>query len=328
METSEEQMSARTKITCQKCGRTIHTRQSANVTRCPVARGGCGATVYAPARPVRSLAVVSCLHCPAVWETRSKAGNMVRCPDCRKPRRVPAGIRSQPVDYYQAPPPPRRRAPRSSPPPRSVWSPPPAPPPPAPSMARPAPTWEPEDEWEPQAPERPPVAPRRRPAAPARTFTRPTGPLGLAAVLGAALGVKLPAPSPAPATVQSSPARSAVDLRQLPAVAPAVDHVPSRNEEKDQRRRQSVTALVTSLGGPFRVAYDSPLGTCECMNVSLPRESQRCKATASRAVVFGNTFTLDVAAYVCADHAGPLAAMAQRSDQVAVEIRNLGRIGR
>lgn len=254
MMNASESLPARIKVTCPDCGRQITTGQSSgNNTRCPTQRGGCGARVYVPAGQTRPAVTLSCLHCQAVFDTRAKAGNVVRCRNCKKPRRVPAGIRSQPVDYYPEPPPPRRRAPRSSPPPRSVWSPPPA----VPAATAPA-----------------------RTTTPAR---RPT-----------------PGPTLVPGRV-----------------------IPSRDQEKDRRRRDSVTALVTSLGGRFRVAYDTPNGMCEGMDCEQPRESQRCRGIASRAVVFSSSMTLEVAAHACPAHAVALAAMADRSDQVSARIFHL-----
>lgn len=180
------------KIPCHECGYVITTRQSGNTTRCPAERGGCGALVYVPVRPVLSRVTLSCHHCPTTWETRARAGNVIRCPGCGRPRRVPAAIRRKPVNYQPSAPTPQPRRQRS-------------PQPPAPRK----PVEKPKTPARPSPP--PPAFRRANPAAPPR---RP-----------APRPAPAPAPAPAPSPWRPAPAPAAA---RRPAPASPRRMVPAR----------------------------------------------------------------------------------------------------
>lgn len=273
MNNNSESLPARVKVVCPKCGRTITTGQSGNSTRCPISRGGCGTTVYVPAGQTRPPVTLICRHCRSLWDTRAAAGNMVRCPSCKAPRRVPAAIRKEP-EYAPAPErrPHRPAAPRSTPRPAPAPTPVRRPAPaatPVPTLAgllrgltRPAPTTRRPPDPAPAPSEWPPPAPPYRPAPP--------------------VGRGIPTPG---------------------RVAPAPP-----DSSRDRRRRDSAGQLVTSMGGALRLAYDTPHGMCEVMDVSQPRDRQRCRGVASRGVVFWSQLSQEVTAYACPAHAVTLAA--------------------
>jgi hypothetical protein len=69
-----------------------------------------------------------------------------------------------------------------------------------------------------------------------------------------------------------------------------------------------VSQLVTSMGAVLRIAWDTPAGMCEVMDVSQLPERQRCRGVASRGVVFWSQLSQEVTAYACPAHAVALAA--------------------
>lgn len=301
MDSRSEQLPARITVVCPECGRNITTGQSGNNTRCPTARGGCGARVYVPAGQTRPPVTLLCQHCRSVWDTRGAAGNMVRCPKCKAPRRVPAAIRAEP-QWAPAPQPSRRRTAETRPrrpaaapapaPRRSAWS------TPTPIVPRPTgPTLASILQGLTRDATTPPATRRAAPSAPAEPSPSAW-------------------PAPAPPYRPAPPARTAAARPGRVTPAPA-------DSFREHHRRDSVTQLVTSMGGPLRIAYDTPHGMCEVMDVSQPRDRQRCRGVASRAVAFWSQLSQDVNAYACPAHAVALAAATEPHPAISATVVGL-----
>ncbi|MCW5254724.1 hypothetical protein [Streptomyces sp. SHP 1-2] len=122
-------------------------------------------------------------------------------------------------------------------------------------------------------------------------------------------------PRPQPAVrVGSHPAPAA------PSAPAAVD--PSTLPEREQRRRNDVCQISTSLCASLRVWYNQPPGRCEALDTTKHREAQRCPAPVTHAVRFHRDVTA-ADAYTCAQHAAPLAATADGSPYITAEIHRL-----
>ncbi|MFI6899272.1 hypothetical protein ACIBM4_34715 [Streptomyces sp. NPDC050256] len=212
----------------------------------------------------------------------------IRCPECGTGQRVPHRTH----DNTGAVPQSRRPAPR----PRTASN-------------RPAPAWEPEpdpeDEWEPESQE------------PALG--------GLAAILAAIQGHARPLPTPAaPRAARPAVPNPPAPIPAAPvAVATGVQPIdPQQLPEKERRRRDDVCQMSRSLSAPLMVWYNQPIGLCEAMDTTLPRDRQRCPATATHAVRFHRDVT-EVHAFTCPAHTHPLAATADDSPYISTTIHKV-----
>ncbi|MFG2858592.1 hypothetical protein ACGFZ9_50085 [Streptomyces mirabilis] len=89
-----------------------------------------------------------------------------------------------------------------------------------------------------------------------------------------------------------------VDVEQLPI--------------KERGRRDRMSQILRSLSNPLMAWYNQPIGLCEAQDTTLPRDRQRCPATATHAVRFHQDVT-EVDVYTCPAHARPMAATADRA---------------
>ncbi|WP_318206195.1 hypothetical protein [Streptomyces sp. SCL15-4] len=189
---------------------------------------------------------------------------------------------------------------------------------------------DPDDEPEPDEPERPSLAAwMRNGGRDELTRALPPGSArgGLAGLL-AALGGR-PAAMPAPARRAAAPRPARPLVPNPPAVLPspptaaagaAVQPIdPQTLPEREQRRRDTVGQIVRSLGTSLLVWYNQPPGRCEALDTGQTSERQRCPGTATHAVRFRRDVT-EVDAYACPAHARPLAATADRAQYITATI--------
>lgn len=312
---------AHVQVVCRECGTAYRTQVRGGNTRCreascrasryvrvdqewegPVPAALAGAASRA-ARVAGRLPVWCACACGHEWQSRAEDRMPIRCPACRASLRVPwrtgANTGPTPRGYVPAPAP----APRSTPYRR----------------ARPV-DLEPE-EWEEDPEEEVPGGSLadalrslsgmfRVPTLPTLAPVRPV-PAPMAASRSAQAGIGFSS-RPVTAPRPSTPRR--------PAPAPITPAAQARNEERDRKRRDNVCSLVRSLSGPLQVWYDTPAGRCEVLDTGLPRERQRCRGMASRAVMFVGPFAGEVEAYSCPAHAEPLAALANSAPGIFAQV--------
>ncbi|MFI7143155.1 hypothetical protein ACIBQ5_37360 [Streptomyces massasporeus] len=272
-----------------------------------------GAASRAVQVATRAAVWVEC-RCGHAWQSRARDRMTIRCPECgtgqRVPYRTPENTGPSPERYLPPPPPPRT------------------------ARVRPAPVWEPdhdpEDEWESDEPERPSLAAWMRNGGRdelVRAFPPGSAPGGLAGTLAALGGLAPAAPAPARRAAAPRPARPARPAApNPPAVLPtapagaAVQPIdPQTLPEREQRRRDDVCQLARSLGASLIVWYNQPPGHCEALDMTQPRDRQRCPGTVTHAVRFRRDVT-EADAYTCAAHARPLAAIADRAQYVSTAV--------
>ncbi|MCX4429454.1 hypothetical protein [Streptomyces mirabilis] len=255
--------------------------------------GAASRAVQAASRPA---VWVDC-RCGHEWQSRAKDRMTIRCPECGTGQRVPYRTHAN-----TGPSPERYRPPA---PPRAA------------SVRRPATVWEPDDEWE--APE------PARPSLPA--WPRSGG--GLAGIL-AAFATRTPAaPAPARRSAAPPPARPArpavpnppAPLPALPAGAlvQPVDVPALGAREENRRTRACQMVRSVSVRGPLLLWYDQPIGLCEALDTTQPKDRQRCPGAATHAVRFRQDST-EADAYTCPAHARPLAALADHAVYVTAAI--------
>ncbi|MET7575575.1 hypothetical protein ABZT04_45125 [Streptomyces sp. NPDC005492] len=225
----------------------------------------------------------------------------IRCPECGTGQRVPyrthANTGPSP-EGYRPPAPPR-----------------------AASVRRPATVWEPDDnpddEWEAPEPQRPSLP----------DWTRSGG--GLAGILAAFTARTPAAPAPARRSAAPRPARPArpavpnppAPLPALPAGAlvQPVDVPALGAREENRRTRACQMVRSVSVRGPLLLWYDQPIGLCEALDTTQPKDRQRCPGAATHAVRFRQDST-EADAYTCPAHARPLAALADHAVYVTAAI--------
>lgn len=225
----------------------------------------------------------------------------IRCPECGTGQRVPyrthANTGPSPEGYRPAPALPRV------------------------GRSRPAPAWEPdeepEDEWEPDEPQRPSLPAWPRPGVSSG---------GLAGILAALAGQAPAAPAAVRPVAAPRPARPAAPTRPAPLptlpagpIVQPVD-VPALGLREENRRTRACQ-MVRSLSprGALLLWYDQPTGLCEALDATQPRERQRCPGTATHVVRFRQDST-EADAFTCPAHARPLAALTDRSPYVTAAI--------
>lgn len=82
-----------TYVNCTGCGRRIRSRLSGERTRCTE----CGGRPYVPVGAVRDRVWLTChgaKGCGHVWSSTAAERNVVKCPECRNPTRVPVNARA------------------------------------------------------------------------------------------------------------------------------------------------------------------------------------------------------------------------------------------
>lgn len=170
--------SENTEITCGGCGITYETRIRGNTSR-----HACGHEQYVwknPADAEKPAQEITCAGCGKTWESRAKTGVTIRCPHCKKTRKMPAISLTAPAEPRTAAPAPMPAPVRPLPvvarPTSEPVRPPKVNPPPAPVPVRPTPTVAP---------------PTVRQPAPAPALPIGTGP-GMALAIGALFGAVFP----------------------------------------------------------------------------------------------------------------------------------------
>lgn len=284
-------------IVCRKCGTPYRTTVRASNTRCrkcrtsryvrkdqqwegPPSEHG-AAESRAEQANRRAPVWCRCPQCEHEWQSRARDHVTLRCPECRNPVRVP-----------------RRRWENTQSTPRArlhYYSPEPVEPP-APAPARPA---------------------------PAPYIGQGPTPGGLFAGLLSLLGQRPIGPLVEPeAPPAPAPARSARPRPARPAAPRPADTAPPapRTADRETQRRDSIASLVRSLGGPVLVDYNAPSGRCEALDTRLPREQQRCPASASRRVDYRTTLHGHTHAFACPQHARDFADAAAPHDAVNVVV--------
>lgn len=325
-----EELPAAVTVVCDVCGRPVTTRLSGNTTRCPKRAGGCGAPITVPTGSTRPPVAVDCYACGHRWNTRAREGGTVRCPECSHPRRIPTGCRDRidpgaPRVYREQPterPAPARPSPREDG--RGFLATlgdllrPPAAPPgqmigclhcparwrttAAPGNAVRCPKCR-RMRRIPTGPARPAPAPRKAPAAPAPRRA-PAAPIPTFPAL--ALPVRA-APTPAAPT----------------GTAPGpIDPGTLTRAETDRRDRVCQVVRSLSAGVGLLVWYNRPPGYCEALDTTQLPDAQCCPQRAAVAVRFVQGAT-DTHAYACRAHAGPLAALANRSEHITATVHPL-----
>lgn len=283
-------------VVCRSCGNAFRTTVRGGNTRCRQ----CGTSRYVrtaqewegpadtmPAAADRAAAVnrlapvwVAC-RCGHDWQSRARDHVTIRCPSCRTACRVPrrrwentqAQPRAIPPTFAASPPPPARR----------------------------------------REPDRPP-------APPAPRFTAPAAPVaggGLLELLRslAASGPRRPAspsPTPPPLVRSAAPRRPAPPSPAPAAAGPngtVLAHLAAiaRDPQRDERRRQSMCALVGGMDRQLMVWFDQPRGSCEVLDIALRPEERRCPAAVEFAVVTQTAMYGITYANACRAHARQLA---------------------
>ena len=284
-------------VVCRRCATPYRTQVRGGNTRCPQCRtsryvrrdqewegpvpaaleGAASRAERAAARPP----VWCTCGCGHVWRSRAKDHQRIRCPACGTGVRVPLRTYDNTDD-------PRPR-PRSTVPPSRHRS------PTTPNPARPPPA-----DLDPTAPA---AAPGPRPGRRADSRQPPGGPAPAADSRPGPAGTPHPSPGD---DDQEQEHDQEHGQDPTPSMTPAAAPTP----ERDRKRRDSVAQLVRSLSGSLLIWYDTPAGWCEVLDATQPKDRQRCRGMASRAVVFAGPFVGELTAYACPTHAEPLATLA------------------
>lgn len=321
-------------IVCRNCAEPYRTTVRGGNTRCPHCRTSrhvrvdqqwegpvtpdlSGAASRAVEVATRPAVWVEC-RCGHEWQSRARDRMTIRCPECGTGQRVPYRTHANTGAV------PEGRLPRPALAP--VW--------PRTTRTRTAPAWEPDDgpddEPEPDEPPRSSLTDWMRNGGReelTRAFPPGGARSGLPGIL-AALGGRVPtAPAPARRAAARRPARPAAP--NPPAILPTVQAGaaagpidPQTLPEPELRRRDDVCQIVRSLSAYLLVWHNQPSGHCEALDLNQPTDRRRCPGTAAFAVRFQNGAT-EVDAFTCAEHARPLASIADRAKYINTTIYRL-----
>lgn len=322
-------------IVCRACAQPYRTTVRGGNTRCPHCRTSrhvridqewegpvtpdlSGAASRAVEVATRSAVWIECSLCDHSWQSRAKDRMTIRCPECGTGQRVPYRTHANtgPVPEGHLPPPPRAPAP-----PRTI----------RPTRARTAPAWGPDDDPEDEPPRSSLTDWMRNGGR--EELTRAFPPGGLTSILAALGGQAAPAPAPARRAAARRPARPARPAApNAPALLPTVPTSPAGGAlgpidpqtlpTRELRRRDDMCQIVASLYSSLRVWHNQPPGHCEVLDVDQPTDRRRCLGTPAFAVRFQNGAT-EVDAFTCAEHARPLASIADRTPYINTTIYRL-----
>jgi hypothetical protein len=85
--------------------------------------------------------------------------------------------------------------------------------------------------------------------------------------------------------------------------APAVGPQDEQARRRDERRRDVVCLIARTVGGRYRVWWDTPAGQCEVLDLERDRTEQRCPRRPTHAVTLSSSYQEPQPAYACAEHA-------------------------
>jgi len=323
-------------IVCRHCAEPYRTTVRGGNTRCPHCRTSrhvrvdqqwegpvtpdlSGAASRAVEVATRPAVWVEC-RCGHEWQSRARDRMTIRCPECGTGQRVPYRTHANTGAV------PEGRLPRPALAPS--W--------PRTTRARTVPVWEPDDgpddEPEPDESPRSSLTDWMRSGG-REELTRAFPPGGLAGIL-ATLGSQAPAaPAPARRAAARRPARPArptapnppallTDAPTSPAGTTLRPVDPQTLPARELRRRDDVCQIVRSLSSTLLVWHNQPPGHCEALDLDQPTDRRRCPGTAAFAVRFENGPT-GADAFTCAEHARPLASIADRAEYITTTIYRL-----